>query len=408
MVFTTNDAGHDAATVLAAAGVEIAAVIDVSEGGPASDAMRALGMDVRNGWAVTGTEGDARVSAVHAPVPVAPPRRRRRPAAGVRRMEPGSPAVARASAGGCGSTRDVRASLPDGGAPRGSRSWAAAAGDGLPTSAPYWFTPARRPVPTHFVDLQRDQTVADVLEAVGGGLRSVEHVKRATYIGTAIDQGRTSGRADRRDREPALGRGAGRAGPDERAAAVHARSPSRVLAGRDRGPVLLDPIRVTPIHDWHVEHGAVFENVGQWMRPWYFPRGGEIDGRGGGRASASRSANAVGVLDASTLGKIEVVGPDAAAFLDRMYTNAMSTLAVGSIRYGLMLRARRDGVRRRRRDAPGRGPLPRDDDDGRRGARARPVRGVAPDRMARPARVLHQRHRAVGDRRGGRAARAGA
>src|SRR3712207_6338425 len=90
------------------------------------------------------------------------------------------------------------------------------------------------------------------------------------------------------------------------------------------------------MHRWHVEHGARFEVVGQWLRPWFFPRSGEdLDAAVARECAAVRTR--AGVLDASTLGKIEVVGPDAAAFLDRMYTNRMSNLAVGSIRYGFML-----------------------------------------------------------------------
>jgi sarcosine oxidase subunit alpha len=112
--------------------------------------------------------------------------------------------------------------------------------------------------------------------------------------------------------------------------------PFSALAGIDGGPTLLDPIRVTPIHDWHEANGAVYENVGQWKRPRYFPVDGEdMDAAVARECRAVRTG--VGVLDASTLGKIEVCGPDAGVFLDRMYTNRMSNLAVGSIRYGLML-----------------------------------------------------------------------
>jgi sarcosine oxidase, subunit alpha len=99
---------------------------------------------------------------------------------------------------------------------------------------------------------------------------------------------------------------------------------------------LLDPIRTTPIHGSHISRPAVFEDVGQWKRPRYFPLPGEdMDATVERECLAVR--NAAGVLDASTLGKIEVVGRDAGIFLDRMYTNRMSNLAVGSIRYGLML-----------------------------------------------------------------------
>jgi sarcosine oxidase, subunit alpha len=208
----------------------------------------------------------------------------------------------------------------------------AAAGEGLPSSRPVWFVDGDRS--TSFVDLQRDQTVADIADALDAGLVSVEHVKRATYIGTAIDQGRTSGVLAAAIVNQLLGAGPDAQGP------TSARPPAvpvsyATIAGPNRGD-LLDPVRTTRIHPWHVDHGAVFEDVGQWKRPRYFPRDGEdIDVAVGRECLAVR--NSVGVLDASTLGKIEVVGPDAAAFLDRMYTNRMSTLAIGSMRYGFML-----------------------------------------------------------------------
>ena len=162
----------------------------------------------------------------------------------------------------------------------------------------------------------------------------MEHVKRATYIGTAIDQGRTSGVLTAAIVNQFLGAGPDAQGP------TSARPPAvPVSYADDRGPGSWRPARSDPpdaIHPWHEEHGAVFEDVGQWKRPRYFPRDGEdLDAAVARECLAVR--NAAGMLDASTLGKIEVVGPDAAAFLDRMYTNRMSTLTVGSIRYGFML-----------------------------------------------------------------------
>ena len=160
-------------------------------------------------------------------------------------------------------------------------------------------------------------------------------MKRATYIGTTIDQGRTSGVLTAEIVNRLLGWSPGAQGPTN-ARPPYTPVPFSALAGQDSGPILLDPIRVTPIHAWHDAHGAVYENVGQWKRPRYFPRNGEdMDAAVARECRALRTS--VGVLDASTLGKIDVCGPDAGVFLDRMYTNRMSNLAVGSIRYGLML-----------------------------------------------------------------------
>ena len=106
------------------------------------------------------------------------------------------------------------------------------------------------------------------------------------------------------------------------------------LAGRNRGE-LHDPVRVTTIHPWHVEHGAEFENVGQWKRPWYYPRPGESMHDAVLRECRAARTD-VAVMDGSTLGKIDVQGPDAGVFLDMLYTNMMSNLRVGRIRYGVM------------------------------------------------------------------------
>ena len=191
-----------------------------------------------------------------------------------------------------------------------------------------------------FVDLQRDVTVADLARATGAGLRSVEHVKRYTTAGTAHDQGKTSGVL-------ASGIVAELLGVDVAALGTTTFRPPytpvsfAALAGRDRG-ALHDPVRVTALHDWHVAHGALFENVGQWKRPWYYPQDGEDMEAAVLRECRGRARRRRRCMDASTLGKIDVQGPDAGGFLDRLYTNMMSTLKVGSIRYGVMCRA--DGM----------------------------------------------------------------
>lgn len=193
---------------------------------------------------------------------------------------------------------------------------------------------------THFVDLQRDQSVADMLRSLGAGMRSPEHIKRYTSISTAQDQGKTSG-------VNALGVIAeqlGLSGPEELAPTTY-RAPYTpvafaALAGRRRGQ-LFEPVRVTNIHPWHLEAGAVFEDVGQWKRPRYYPQAGEdMDAAVLRECAAVRSS--VGFQDASTLGKIEIRGKDSGEFLNRIYTNGFAQLAVGKGRYGLMCKA--DGM----------------------------------------------------------------
>ncbi len=335
VVFATNHTGHEAALALAEAGVQIAAIIDVGAGGSATEKVRARGIDVRSGWAVTGTDGDPRVRTVHASGP----------GGDVETFEADlllvaggwNPAVQlwRGINGGLRYDEDRACFLPDGQGPARLEIVGAAAGDGLPSVTPFWFTPSED-LGRHYVDLQRDSTVADVLEAVGTNLRSTEHVKRATYIGTAIDQGRTSGVLTAAIVNQAWGAGPGAQGPTN-ARPPYTPVPFGALAGRDRGPLLMDPVRVTPIQAWHVARGAAFENVGQWKRPWYFPAGPSEDLRAAVERECMAVRSGVGVMDASTLGSIEVVGPDAGIFLDRLYTNRMSSLAVGSIRYGLIL-----------------------------------------------------------------------
>ena len=185
-----------------------------------------------------------------------------------------------------------------------------------------------------FLDLQRDATLADLRRAVAAGMRSVEHVKRFTTISTAADQGRSSSVLTVGVLCQELGV------PITEGVTTTYRPPYTpltfaLLAGRDRGH-LADPERVSPIQDWHVANGAVFEDVGQWKRPWYFPafEGESLHDAVARECAASRSS--VGVMDASTLGKIELHGRDVGEFLDRIYTNLMSTLTIGKIRYGVM------------------------------------------------------------------------
>src|SRR5213078_3281508 len=186
-----------------------------------------------------------------------------------------------------------------------------------------------------FVDFQNDVTVKDLRLAVREGFRSVEHLKRYTTTGMATDQGKTSNMN-------ALGVMSQVTGaPIPEIGLTTFRMPYTpvtlgTLAGAARRD-LFDPMRCTPIHDWAVQHDAVFEDAGSWKRARYFPRAGETMHAAVARECAA-VRNSVGLFDASTLGKIEVVGSDAAEFLNRMYVNSWDRLAPGRLRYGVMLR----------------------------------------------------------------------
>ena len=185
-----------------------------------------------------------------------------------------------------------------------------------------------------FVDFQNDVTAADVALARREGMHSVEHLKRWTTLGMATDQGKTSNINGLALMAAGLGK------PPEAVGHTSFRPPYTpvpfgALAGRNIA-ALADPVRRTPMQDWHEANGAVFEPVGQWRRARYYPRAGETM-----RDAVARECRAVreavGILDASTLGKIDLRGPDTAEFLNRIYTNGWKTLAVGRCRYGLML-----------------------------------------------------------------------
>jgi sarcosine oxidase, subunit alpha len=230
----------------------------------------------------------------------------------------------------------IGAPVPDGELP-GVGCVGRLTGEGLPDAPPFSLPAGDEDA--MFVDLERDATVADIRRAIGAGLRSVEHVKRYTSIGTGSEQGKLANVNAIRVAAELLGVHPGELGT------TTFRPPYvpvsfALLAGRNRGG-LYDPVRVTPIHPWHIAHGAVFENVGQWHRPRYYPRDGEsMDDAVLRECAAAREA--VAMQDVSTLGKIDVQGPDAVEFLNRIYTNAYGTLGVGMCRYGLMCRA--DGM----------------------------------------------------------------
>jgi sarcosine oxidase subunit alpha len=186
-----------------------------------------------------------------------------------------------------------------------------------------------------FVDFQNDVTAKDIRLAVREGMHSIEHVKRFTTNGMATDQGKTSNIHGLAIAAEMLGK------PLPQVGLTTFRSPYTpvtfgAIVNHSRGD-LFDPTRRTPMHDWEERHGAVFEDVGQWKRAWYYPRAGE-DMHQAVNRECRTVREVAGLFDASTLGKIEVVGPDAAQFLNLMYTNSWDKLEPGRCKYGIMLR----------------------------------------------------------------------
>ena len=184
-----------------------------------------------------------------------------------------------------------------------------------------------------WLDFQNDVKVSDVQLAAQEGFESVEHAKRYTTLGMATDQGKLSN-------INGLAVLAGALNADIPAVGTTTFRPPYTpismgaIAGAARDEIF-QPVRQTPMHDWHIEQGAYMEPVGQWRRPYCYPRADETHHDAVAR-EIRQTRNSVGLLDASTLGKLLVQGPDAAKFLDMLYTNMMSTLKIGKCRYGLM------------------------------------------------------------------------
>ncbi len=184
-----------------------------------------------------------------------------------------------------------------------------------------------------FVDYQNDVTAKDLRLAVREGMRSIEHVKRYTTNGMATDQGKMSNINGLNIAADALGKAPPQVGLTT-FRPPYTPTSFGAFAGYHRG-AHFEVTRKTQIDAWAEENGAVFEPVGQWRRAWYFPKSGEDMDKAVARESVATRAS-VGMFDASTLGKIEVVGPDAVEFMNRMYTNPWTRLAPGRCRYGLL------------------------------------------------------------------------
>ncbi len=199
-----------------------------------------------------------------------------------------------------------------------------------------WLLPNDKPLgkTKPFLDFQNDSTAKDIKLAMREGFRSIEHVKRYTTTGMGTDQGKLANMH-------ALGIISETAGVKMGSLGTTTFRPPYTplsfgtIVGRNVG-TFFDIIRKTPMHTWHENHKAEFENVGQWKRAWYYPKTNESMNQAVQRESKAARESA-GILDASTLGKIDIKGTDASEFLNRVYTNAWSKLGIGKCRYGLML-----------------------------------------------------------------------
>ena len=363
VVFTNNDSAYGTARALKEAGLESVALVDSRAQGP-----QAPGLEVRLGGEVARFDrGGVEV----------------RPRGGGRsvRLEADllcvsggwNPNVHLASQSGARTawSAEIESYVPgiavqaerSAGAARGVFGIAAAASDGLDAGreavrlagfvSSETFNPpapdeAERPIEPlwevkgegkSFVDLQHDVTAEDIRLAHREGFSHIEHAKRYTTHNMATDQGKVGGLVGAAILAEARGIAPEAVGlPTFRPyTAPVAFGAFAARATGDR----YEPIRRTALDDWHRRNGAVMQRAGAWMRPFYYPRDGE-DAWTAILREARTVRSAVGICDVSTLGKIDVQGPDAAVFLDRLYTNTMSTLAVGRCRYGLMLRE--DGI----------------------------------------------------------------
>ncbi|MGR3464466.1 sarcosine oxidase subunit alpha [Limimaricola sp.] len=185
-----------------------------------------------------------------------------------------------------------------------------------------------------FIDFQNDVTAKDIRLAVREGMRSIEHVKRYTTNGMATDQGKMSNINGLMIAADAVGKA-----PPEVGLTTfrppYTPTTFGAFAGYHKGATF-EVTRATPIDGWAEENGAVYEPVSLWRRAWYFPQGGEDMDRAVARECRA-TRDGVGIFDASTLGKIEVMGPDAVEFMNRIYTNPWTKLAPGRCRYGVLL-----------------------------------------------------------------------
>ena len=215
-----------------------------------------------------------------------------------------------------------------------------ASGDPEPKLVPYWRSPAPLAAEKRqFVDLQNDVTVADLRQALAEGFIDIEHVKRYTTLGIGTEQGRTGGLLGAGILAELKGETLAAVGASRTRPPYHPLTLAAIVGHRSGQQLRV--CRRTPLHEWHEAHGGVLEHAELWMRTRYYRANGG-DAFAAGIAEAARVRKHGGVIDGSTLGKIEVAGKDAARYLDRMYLSKASTIKVGRSKY--MVTLREDGM----------------------------------------------------------------
>jgi sarcosine oxidase, subunit alpha len=353
VIVTNNDSAYQTALALKAAGLDVPAILDARDQatGALPEAARVAGIRVLTGKAIAKVKGSKRVTGVAICAQAGEGAVQEEIACEAVAMSGGwSPVVHLFSHCGGKLTWDetISAFIPDPKRPPLNHDGSAmvevvgsAAGDldltgTAVTIPPVWVMPQGAPIQLRskmWLDYQNDVKVSDVQLASREGYVSVEHTKRYTTLGMATDQGKLSNINGLAVLAETLGQEIPQVGtttfrPPYTPVTIGA------LAGESRGEIF-QPLRMTPMHASHEAAGAYFEPVGLWRRPYCFPRAGETHEQAVHREVLNTRAN-LGLLDASTLGKIIVKGPDAGRFLDMLYTGVMSTLPIGKCRYGLM------------------------------------------------------------------------
>ncbi|MDJ0968321.1 MAG: sarcosine oxidase subunit alpha family protein [Kiloniellales bacterium] len=253
---------------------------------------------------------------------------------------PADLAVAGAAAGSFSTQAALREGADSGGAAAEAAGHAVrkpelpAAEDGAVALTPFWHVKESKS--RAWLDFQNDVTVKDVALSFREGFKSVEHLKRYTTLGMATDQGKTANVQALAIMAELTGKSIPETGTTV-FRPPYTPVPIAAFAGRSQGKDFR-PFRLTPSHDWAVEQGAVFVETGAWLRAQWFPQAGETHWRQSVDRETLAVRKSVGVCDVTTLGKIDIQGADAAAFLNRVYANGFAKLPVGKVRYGLMLR----------------------------------------------------------------------